>query len=1130
MSLHDVSLDDKYDLTKDRVFITGTQALVRMCLMQSALDARAGLNTGGYVTGYRGSPLGALDQQFPRAGKPLAEAGVIFEPALNEDLAATAIWGTQQAELRGEGTGDGVFAMWYGKGPGVDRSGDVFRHGNYAGSSPHGGVLVLTGDDHTCESSTTAHQSEYALKDAMIPVFNPADIAEMVEYGLHGWAMSRYAGVWVGLKAVKDNVESSASVDLSLDGFESATPADHALPEGGLNIRLSDHPLSQEARVHRHKHDAVKAYVQANHLNRVIFDGGAKPRVGIITTGKSYSDTRKALEMLGVDDAQASDIGLSLMKIAMPWPLEPSGVWEFARGLDKLIVVEEKRGLMEEQLRAILYDLPSRPVVVGKQDEDGATLFQAEAALNPVQIAAAIAVRVEALAGKAAEVAALLRRDNEAALPERTPYFCAGCPHNSSTVLPEGARGYAGIGCHYMAQFMERRVDGYTQMGGEGANWIGEAKFSTRRHVFQNIGDGTYNHSGLQAIRAAIGSDVNMTFKILYNDAVAMTGGQGHEGSMDVYQIIREVQTFGAAKTVLVADDLDRIERGRVAASVDLHERSDLAQVQRGLSRIDGVTVLVYDQTCAAEKRRRRKRGLMDDPDHRLVINERVCEGCGDCGVQSNCVALVPVETEYGRKRAIDQSSCNKDYSCVKGFCPSFVSVRGIAETNDKQVLPQIRDLPDVEVPELEDVFSVALTGVGGTGVVTVGAILGMAAHLEGKGCGLIDMAGLAQKGGAVVSHIQIAPKPGDINAIRIAQGTADLVLGCDVVTSAGDQIIAALDRGRGHAVINTHEMTTGAFTRDPDFKLPVNLMIERIRKSLPEENSAFVDATALARRDLGNTIGANMIVLGVAYQRGVLPVSAAAIERAIELNGVSIDFNKAAFALGRQLVVKPELAAAPEGPVRPLEKGVDDIIRDRAIELTAYQSKRYAKRYLRLVDIAKQADGDGAFAYAVAQNAYKLMAYKDEYEVARLYDEAFFARLKGEFGEEAKITLHLAPPLFAKRDAEGHLIKREYGAWMLRGFGLLRKLKGVRGSVLDPFGYSKERKRERGAIKDYDALVRELSKRLDTVDYDTAVALVSLPEKIRGYGHVKDAHLDKVDAERAALLEQLSNMAARAA
>lgn len=1134
MTLLPIDLNDKFDLTKKRIFITGTQALIRLSLTQSHLDRKAGLKTAGYVTGYRGSPLGALDREFPRAREQLDDADVVYEPGMNEDLAATALWGAQQAELRGDGIYDGVFGMWYGKGPGVDRSGDVFRHANLSGSSKQGGVLVLMGDDHTCESSTTCHQSEYALKDAMIPILNPANVAEILDYGLHGWAMSRFAGVWVGLKCVKENIESTASIHSDPDEFKPVSP-DFTLPEGGLNIRTGDTPQAQETRLHRYKVDAALAYARANQLDRVIWSGGRKPRVGIVSTGKSYMDVLSALGELGIDEARATEIGLALYKVAMPWPLEPAAIAGFAKGLDQLIVVEEKRGLIEEQIRAQLFGQSDAPLsIVGKRDEQGETLFPVELALNPLQIAAALGVRLgdEACAACARRISAELRQESEALGLKRTMYFCAGCPHNTSTVIPDGSRGYAGIGCSWMSQMMDRGVDGYTHMGAEGANWIGESKFSKRKHIFQTLGDGTYNHSGLLAVRAAVAMQTNITYKILFNDTVAMTGGQDHEGGLSPSKIAAEVKAAGVASLVFMTDRPELYKKAQFPPGTAIHHRDDLITVQKQLASIEGCTVLLYEQTCAAEKRRRRKRGKMEDPAKHLFINPLVCEGCGDCGVQSNCVAINPLETEFGRKREIDQSSCNKDYSCAKGFCPSFITVEGgelRKPTAAEGPMPEPVEPPNK--PGLERPYGVVLTGVGGTGVVTIGALLAMAAHIEGKGCGIIDMLGMAQKGGAVSSHIMLAAKPDDISSIRVSPGAADLVLGCDLVVTAGEQILQLVRKGRGRIVANIHEMITGDFTRNADFSLPSKRMVSRLNDAVNESDAHLVNATKVARALMGDTIAVNLFLLGVSYQKGLVPLSAGAIEKAIELNGISVPFNKKSFAWGR-LWVQDEAfvmqrAGMGRGDGKPAEMTLTELVEHRVGELTAYQNSNYAMRYKALMDAVSNEDpaSDKTLSKAVARYAFKLMAYKDEYEVARLYtDDRFALALSEVFTGDFTLKMNLAPPMFAKRDPEtGHFQKREFKPWMLSAMRLLARFNGVRGTRLDPFGQSEERKTERALIEEYFDTFYELLPRLRTVDYQTAVSLASVPETIRGYGHVKHESIAKASQLRTSLIDQLT-------
>ncbi|MFO1146932.1 MAG: indolepyruvate ferredoxin oxidoreductase family protein [Alsobacter sp.] len=1159
-ALRDVSLDDKYDLAADRIFLTGTQAIARLLLMQHERDRRAGLNTAGFVSGYRGSPLGGLDQQLIKARRQLSEANVVFQPGINEELAATACWGTQQAQMRGEGRYDGVFALWYGKGPGVDRSGDVFRHANMAGTAPHGGVVCLMGDDHTAESSTTAHQSEFHFVDVMIPILNPAGVQEILDYGLLAWGLSRYAGVWTALKCMKDTVESTAVVDGSLDRVKIVIPDDFAMPPGGLSIRPRDGILDMEARLQDSKRDAMVAFVRANGLNRIITSGGPSAKVGVITVGKSYLDVRQALDDLGIDEVRANQLGLRLYKIGCPWPLEPRGLMDFVKGLDLVIVVEEKRSLIEVQVREELYGTANQPTCIGKKDEHGDWLFPVKGALDPNDIAVAIGERLlkyhdsEELRGRVNRLKQAQHTLGETKdVATRIPGFCSGCPHNTSTKVPEGMRAYAGIGCHYMAQWMDRSTDGFTQMGGEGANWVGEASFSTRNHVFQNLGDGTWNHSGVLALRFAVASGVNVTYKLLFNDAVAMTGGQRHEGGLTVDALARQASAEGVRRIALVSDEPHKYPSGTAwPPGITFHHRDELDEVQRTFAEIPGVTAIIYDQTCAAEKRRRRKRGEFPDPDKRVFINTLVCEGCGDCGVQSNCVAVQPVETEFGRKRQIDQSNCNKDFSCVKGFCPSFVTVEG-AKIRKAAPAAEARaeaggddgwgDLPEPDVPGISKPYAIIVTGVGGTGVVTIGALLGMAAHLEGKGCGMIDMAGLAQKGGAVYSHVKLAPRPEDIHSIRVAAGEADLILGCDLVVTGTRKVLAAMQPGVTRVVVNTAEVMPGDFARNPDYRLPA----ERIRRAIEQADggsalASFVDASAIATALTGNAIAANMFMLGYAFQTGGVPLSSAALLRAIELNGEAVAMNKAAFAWGRRAALDPARVqalvaprAAPTGD-RRLSETLDETIARRVEFLTAYQDAAYAERFSRWVERARAAEqavapGSTALADAVARTLFKLMAIKDEYEVARLYTDGSFARaIASQFEGDMKLTIHLAPPILARHDAQGRPAKTAFGPWMLKAMGMLARFKGLRGTILDVFGRTEERRWERTLLADYEALLEEVLGKLTAGRDGEAAELLAARGKIRGYGHVKQASAQKALAEEAALLARFRQPATRPA
>ncbi|HSS63394.1 MAG TPA: indolepyruvate ferredoxin oxidoreductase family protein [Gammaproteobacteria bacterium] len=1142
--LRDVSLNDKYVLESGRVFLTGIQALVRLPLMQRRRDAAAGHNTAGYISGYRGSPLGGYDQQLLRAKHLLDEHQVRFQPGVNEDLAATACWGTQQAELNGEGAFDGVFSIWYGKGPGVDRSGDAFRHANLAGTSPLGGVIALLGDDHTCESSTTSHHSEYAMVDAYIPVLNPAGVQEILDYGLYGIALSRYSGCWVAIKCVHDTVESAASIEVETDRVQVTLPVDCAMPEEGLNIRWPDTPQEQEARLHEYKLDAAKAFCRANGLDQLIWDSPS-PRVGIVTCGKSYLDVRQALADIGVDENIAARLGLKLYKVAMPFPLEPEGAVSFCRDLDLVIVVEEKRALLETQLKELMYGRQSAPAIVGKRDEKGDWLFPSAGRLDSNRIAVALGERLIARAGDetvAARVSVMRSLVDGPSPPpssiQRTPYFCAGCPHSTSTRVPDGSRALAGIGCHYLAQFMDRNTARYTQMGAEGASWIGEAPFSRRRHMFQNVGDGTYFHSGVMAIRAAIAADTNITFKILYNDAVAMTGGQPMDGPLTVDRITRQMHSEGARRIVVVSDEPEKY-RGRadLAPGVSVHHRDALDAVQRELREIEGVTVLVYDQTCAAEKRRRRKRGKYPDPPLRVFINDLVCEGCGDCGVKSNCVAVVPLETELGRKRAIDQSACNKDYSCLNGFCPSFVTVHGGrprkglgARTGGDTRFPPV---PEPATPPLEQPFNIVVTGVGGTGVITIGALLGMAAHLESKGCSILDQTGLAQKGGAVVSHVRIAEAPDEITATRIAAGAADLLLGCDILVAGGRDALTSMRPGRTRAVVNAHQTMTGDFTRNPDLAFPGDSLRFAIQSAVDGGDVDFVEATRLASALMGDAIATNLLMLGYAYQKGLVPLSSASIDRAIEINGVAVEMNRQAFLWGRRAATDLDRVneiAFPgklvSAPVRL--QSLDEIIEHRAAFLTAYQDSDYAHRYRSLVAEVRRVEaekvkGHSELARAVARYYFKLLAYKDEYEVARLYTSGEFAEnLNSQFEGDYRLEFHLAPPLLAKIDpATGEPKKRRYGPWILRAFRLLAKMRRLRGTPLDMFGFSEERQRERGLIEEYEITVATLLTGLGPHNHGLAVEVASIPEHIRGFGPVKRRAMECAkDREREMLRE----------
>jgi len=1149
-----VNLDDKYTLDSGRIFLTGVQALVRLPLIQKRRDRAEGKNTAGFISGYRGSPLGGYDQQLWRAKQHLNSHDIHFQPGVNEELAATACWGSQQTNLFPGAKFDGTFSIWYGKGPGVDRTGDVFKHATFAGTHPWGGVLACAGDDHVSKSSTLPHQSEYAFVDASVPVLNPAGVQDTLDYGLYGFAMSRFASVWVGFKTTAEIMDSSASVEAHPEALTIVRP-EFEMPPGGLSIRWPDPWLEQEERLHTYKYPAIHAFARANTLDKVVLDS-PKPRLVIVTTGKSYLDVRQALDDLGIDAELARDIGLRVYKVGMPWPLEPEMARSATEGAETVLVVEEKRGLIEWQLKDQLYALPEgrRPAIEGKKDREGNPLFKVNGELMANDVALAIADRVLAFADieriKARRALILQRKEAANTKPSsfsRLPYFCSGCPHNTSTRVPDGSRAAAGIGCHFMSTWMpERNTSTFTQMGGEGVNWVGQAPFTETPHIFANLGDGTYNHSGLLAIRQAVASGVTMTYKILFNDAVAMTGGQPSDNGLTPWTIAQQVAAEGVTRVEVVTDDPDKYPGGLDwPENSSIHHRDDLDAVQRDLRETQGVTALIYDQTCAAEKRRRRKRGLMEDPDKRIFINEAVCEGCGDCGEKSNCVSVLPVETEFGRKRQIDQSSCNKDYSCVKGFCPSFVNVIGGKVRKAKVAKPAagkpdlFEVLPEPTLPSLTEPYGVLVTGIGGTGVVTIGALLGMAAHLEGKGTSVLDMTGLAQKGGSVVSHVKIANSPEEVHAVRVATGSADLLLACDIATAVSKDGLSLVSQGKTMAVVNTQETMNGQFTQNPDTVFPAEDMKRQLRAQAGENSTTFLDASRLATRLLGDSIASNLFMLGFAWQSGLVPLSREAIERAIELNGVAIDFNKQAFLWGRRAAHDREAVeriAEPETETKKPEIAttLDEIVAIRVRELTAYQDAAYADRYKQRVETVAAAErkavpGSDSLAKAVARYLYKLMAIKDEYEVARLYSDGRFAeRLNAAFEGDFKLQLNMAPPLIAPRDPQtGELRKITFGPWMLKALGVLAKFKGLRGGRWDVFGRTEERRMERRLLAEYEALLDEIVERLTPETHAIAVELALVPEQIRGYGHVKEKHVVKAEARTADLLAKLRDPAA---
>jgi indolepyruvate ferredoxin oxidoreductase len=1122
--------------------MTGIEALVRLPMLQHQRDQQRGLNTAAFISGYRGSPLGTVDLAMWKARPWLEKHNVFFHPGVNEDLAATSVWGSQQTNLFEGAKYDGVFGMWYGKGPGVDRSMDVIKHANAFGTSKYGGVLAVAGDDHACKSSTLPHQSEHMFIGASVPVLCPANVQEVLDLGIYGWELSRYSGCWVGMKAITENMDSAISADIDPNRIQIVLPEDFEMPEGGVHGRWPDKPLEQELRLNKYKIYAARAFARANRLNRIVVDS-PRPRFGIATSGKSYLDVMQALDDMGITEAVAAEIGLRVYKIGMSWPLEPETTHEFAEGLEEILVVEEKRSVIEDQLMGQLYNYPveARPRVFGEFDETGADLLPNVSELTPAMIALVIAKRIgrfyqsETMDNR---VKWIQEKEASLAIPresiERVPHFCSGCPHNTSTKVPEGSHALGGIGCHYMATWMpDRATFTFSQMGGEGAAWIGQSHFTETKHVFQNLGDGTYFHSGLLAIRAAVASRVNITYKILYNDAVAMTGGQPIDGHLSVEDLIYQVSAERVRRIALVSDKPD-FWRGQFGSipGYSLHHRDEMDALQRELREYEGTSVIVYEQTCAAEKRRRRKKGLMEDPAKRLFINDAVCEGCGDCSIKSNCLSVLPKETELGRKRKIDQNACNKDYSCAKGFCPSFVTVVGgtlrkpSVAAGAKNI--EFAPLPQPILPSLQRPWNIVVTGIGGTGVLTITALVAMAAHIEGKGCATLNQTGLAQKFGAVVSHVRVSGQQEDILAVRIPAGEADLLLGCDMVVTSSYDSLGKVAQGRTHTVVNEQEVPTSAFILDPDAKFPTAAMKEKIIAEVGEAGCHFINSTAIATRLLGDSIASNLFLLGFAWQRGLVPVSSAALEQAIELNGVAIDFNKQAFLWGRRCADQPEKVMKlvdlknEEAKSTPT---LDEIIADRVQRLTAYQNKRYAKLYeKRMEQLSAQdprAAEESSISKAAARSLYKLMAYKDEYEVARLYTNGEFQRkIAQQFEGDYQLRFNMAPPLFSKRDpVTGHLLKSEFGSWMMSAFKMLARLKFLRGTALDVFSYSEERKQERADIAQYETLLDTVMDGLGESNYQLALELSSMPEKLRGYGHVKDRNREKLEIQKDALL-----------
>ncbi|NKD54202.1 MULTISPECIES: indolepyruvate ferredoxin oxidoreductase family protein [unclassified Haematospirillum] len=1129
------TLEDRYNRTEGRVWLTGTQALVRLVLMQKRRDLQAGLQTEGFISGYRGSPLGGYDQALWQARNLLLASGIHFQPAVNEELAATAILGTQQVESSGESRVKGVFSLWYGKGPGLDRSGDAIRIGSAYGSSPNGGVLLVVGDDHGAVSSSMPFQSEQAFASWNVPVLHPANIADYLEFGLYGWALSRFSGTWVGFKAISETVESACSIELSPHSLHICNPDDFIAPPGGLHYRWPDMPGPGLEERQFAKKEAVLAFARANPALNQYLGNQDQAVFGIIATGKAFTDLKESLMRLGLGMVDLQQRGIRILYPGLTWPLEPESIRRFAHGLREILVVEEKHSFVEEQVKSILYGNRNAPLITGKTDGAGQNLLPSSGELRPSRIAPILVQRLgpyvpDLLEQLNSKLAAIVPPPGSGQSPSeirRIPYFCSGCPHSSSTLIPEGAKAFAGIGCHFMASWMDRNTGGLTQMGGEGANWVGQAPFSLRTHVFQNIGDGTFFHSGSLALRQAVAAGTTLTYKILFNDAVAMTGGQPHDGNLTVDQITRLVHAEGVRRIAVVTDDPDKYPRTlNFAPGVTIHHRRDINQVQRELATHRGVSVLVYDQMCAAEKRRKRKRGLLADPPRRLMINEAVCEGCGDCGMQSNCLSLQPVETPAGRKRQIDQSSCNKDFLCVDGFCPSFVSIRsaelrkpkGVDDTPD--LAARLANLPIPHRPSvLEKPWEILVTGVGGTGVVTIGALLCMAAHLEGKGASVLDFMGFAQKGGSVLSHVRIASIPDALNQARIDREQADVLLACDMVVATSPDSLGTLCPGYSQVICNTLEIQTGSFTRDPDFSVQGDRLLSILEACVGADHVQRLNAGQLATALTGDSIMANIFLLGFAVQKGLVPVSLEALDRAIALNGVAIDANRRALAWGRLAAVDPDYVQSMANRGREPQQDTDDldtVIANATRHLTDWQNEQWAEEYCSFVKQVEEKEarisGKRDLTLATARNLAKLMSYKDEYEVARLYtDHTFRERIRQTFGDSARVSVHLAPPLLVwLKRPDSKPRKYEFGPWIFAVFNILARLKMLRGSWLDPFGYTKERRTERSLISEYRHHIREVCTSLHPDALHLAVKIASVPEQIRGFGHIKEKSIEK--------------------
>ncbi len=1132
-------LNDRYQRNTGRVFLTGTQALVRLPMMQRQLDLKNNLNTAGFISGYRGSPLGGYDQALWQADDLLKQHDIEFVPAINEDLAATMVLGTQQVESDTDRKVDGVFSIWYGKGPGVDRAGDALKHGNTYGSSPNGGVLVVAGDDHGCVSSSMPHQSDVAFMSWFMPTINPASISEYFEFGLWGFAMSRFSGMWCGFKAIAETVESAASVEIAeLPDF--VIPDDFTVPEGGLHYRWPDLPGPQlETRI-EHKLAAVAAFARANPIDKRIYNL-PQARVGIVTTGKAHLDLMAALKLLGLDEIKAREIGLDIYKVGLVWPLERSGALDFVHGKQEVLVIEEKRGIIESQIKEYMSepDNPGEVLITGKQDENGEPLIPYVGELSPNMLARYVAARLERLLDLdfSQQLAQIGVRGSDAKDPggvRRLPYFCSGCPHNSSTKVPEGSKAQAGIGCHFMASWMGRKTESLIQMGGEGVNWISKSRYLNNTHVFQNLGEGTYFHSGSMAIRQSLAAGANITYKILFNDAVAMTGGQPVDGVITVPAIANQVYAEGVQRIAILSDEPEKYSDKSIFPDVvSFHHRDELEAVQLELREITGVTVLIYDQTCAAEKRRRRKRGQFPDPAKRVYINHHVCEGCGDCSAQSNCLSVIPRETEQGRKRKIDQSSCNKDFSCVKGFCPSFVTIeggelkRGAGIRTGDDFQQRIKALPSPTIQAIDQTFDLLVGGVGGTGVITVGQLITMAAHLEHKGASVLDFMGFAQKGGTVLSYVRLANKPADIDQVRIDQGQADALIACDMVVGTSDKALSVLRREHSRAVMNLAQMPTAdnVLYRDADMQATRRKRI--LQDAVGDKNLNTLDANRLAESLLGDTVFSNVMMLGFAWQQGLVPLSLDALMRAVELNGVAVDKNKLAFSWGRLAANDKDYVEQCAGSnIMPEATDLASRIQRHYDFLTRYQNAAYADRYKQQIEAIANAEqtvnGQQALTEAVATHLFRLMAYKDEYEVARLYTETdFLKELEHTFSGDYRVKLHIAPPLLVRGKQGKRPDKIAVGQWGLKMLKVLSKLRGLRGTVLDIFAHSADRKLERRLLADYEVLLKQLEVQLSKENHHLAVKLAELPAEIRGFGEVKEQAALQSETAKEELLKQ---------